>query len=222
MGKTDLHHAAVLVVGLGRFGSSIASQLTTLGHEVLAMDTNPKLVQKWSTKLDNVIEADATNPDVLAEIGASDFKLAVVGIGTSIESSVLAVANLNDAGVHQVWAKALSDAHGRILQRIGAHQVVYPERHAGRRVARLLNGRLLDFMEFDDGYAIVKMRPPRETHGFRLSESDVRSKYGVTVVGLKSPGLDFVHASPETKIHSQDILIVSGHIEHIERFAMRP
>lgn len=222
MGNQTLHDLPVLVIGLGRFGSGIANALTGLGHDVLAMDTNPRLVQQWSGKLTHVVEADGTNPAVIDEVGGRDFPIAVVGIGTSIEASVLATANLADIGTSQIWAKAISGAHGRILERIGAHHVVYPEADAGRRVAQLVNGRLLDYMEFGDGFAIVKMMPPRETQGFTLAESKVREKYGVTVVGLKRPGEEFTYADSQTRVHAQDLLIVSGHHEHIERFAARP
>lgn len=222
MAKAALHDLPALVIGLGRFGSGIASALSGLGHEVLAMDTNPRIVQTWSGKLTHVVEADGTSPAVLDEVGAKDFPIAVVGIGTSVEASVLATANLADIGTSQIWAKAISSSHGRILERIGAHHVVYPEADAGRRVAHLVNGRLLDYMEFGDGFAIVKMMPPKECQGFTLAESRVREKYGVTVVGLKRLGQDFTYARPETRLHARDLLIVSGHHEHIERFAARP
>ena len=222
MGDNRLHDDAVLVVGLGRFGAAIADALGRMGHEVLAVERNPKIVQEWSGRLTHVVEADATNPEALQQLGVKDFGIAVVGVGTSIEASVLATANLVDLGVKQIWAKAITAAHGRILERIGAHHVVYPEADAGERVAHLVSGKLLDYIEFDDGFAIVKMRPPRETQGFTLGESGIRQKYGVTVVGVKSPGQDFTYARPETKVSSHDLLIVSGHSQLIEKFAARP
>ncbi|MGP9693991.1 potassium channel family protein [Brachybacterium sp. AOP25-B2-12] len=214
--------SGVLVVGLGRFGASIALTLQELGTEVLAMDTRPELVQEFSGHLTHVVQADATNLDALQQVGAADFGVAVVGVGTSIEASVLITANLVDLDRPVIWAKAISQAHGKILERIGAHHVVFPEKDAGQRVAHLVNGRLIDYIEFDDGFAIVKMRPPRETVGFTLAESDIRSKYGVTIVGVKSPGRDFTYATPETMVTRHDLLIVSGHTELIERFANRP
>jgi len=217
-----LHEDAALVVGLGRFGSAIADALNRLGHEVLAVERNPDLVQEWSGRLTHVVEADATSIDALRQLGVEDFPIAVVGIGTSIEASVLATANLVDLDVKQIWAKAITPSHGRILERIGAHHVVYPEADAGERVAHLVSGKLLDYIEFDDGFAIVKMRPPKETQGFTLAESNVRRKYGVTIVGVKSPGQDFTYALPDTMVTAHDTLIVSGHTELIERFAARP
>ncbi|MGP9681944.1 MULTISPECIES: potassium channel family protein [unclassified Brachybacterium] len=212
----------VLVIGLGRFGASIALTLEKLGTQVLAIDTNEELVQKYSGQLTHVVRADATQPEVLDQVGAGDFSLAVVGVGTSIEASVLIAANLVDFGKPVIWAKAISAAHGRILQRIGCHHVVYPEADAGKRVAHLVNGRLMDFIEFDDGFAIVKMRPPREVQGKTLAESDIRAKFGVTVVGVKSPGKDFTYAVPETMVAAHDLVIVSGHTHLIEKFSNRP
>lgn len=216
------HGDAVLVIGLGRFGSSIAEALDRLGHEVLAIDRNGSLVQDWSGRLTHVVEADSTNEESLRQVGAADFSVAVVGIGTSVEASVLTTANLVDLGIPHVWAKALSPAHGKILERIGATNVVYPERDAGERVAHLVSGKLLDYIEFEDGFAIVKMRPPRETRGFTLAEAQIRAKYGVTVVGVKSPGKDFTHAVPSTKVSAHDVIVVSGETALLERFAARP
>lgn len=222
MAKNSSHSAPVLVVGLGRFGAATALQLIQQGREVLGVERDPALVQKMAGQLTHVVEAEATDMDALRQIGAAEFSSAVVGVGTSIESSVLITANLVDLGIDRIWAKAISPAHGKILSRIGAHHVIFPEADAGRRTAHLVSGRLLDYIEFDDDFAIVKMYPPRETQGFTLGESDIRSKYGVTVVGVKSPGEDFTYARPDTVVSSRDLLIVSGHVDLIERFAARP
>lgn len=212
----------VLVIGLGRFGLAVAEQLTRQGKEVLAVERDPAIVQRWSGKLTYVVEANATDIEALRQLGAQEFDTAVVGVGTSIESSVLIAVNLVDLGVKDIWVKAITPAHGKILRRIGANHIIYPEHDAGVRAAHLVGGRMLDFIEFDDDFAIVKMHPPKETQGFTLAESHVRSKYGVTIVGVKSPGEDFTYAQPETKVSSRDVLIVSGHVDLLERFAARP
>lgn len=216
------HDDGVLVCGLGRFGTATAQTLARLGHEVLAVDRDPRLVQEWSGRLTHVVEADSTSLEALEQLGVKDLGIAVVAIGTSIEASVLTCANLVDLRVPQIWAKALTQSHGRILERIGVHHVTYPEHDAGARVAHLVTGRLMDYIEFDDGFAIVKMRPPQETQGYTLAESKIRQMYGVTVVGVKRPGKDFTYAVPETRISQHDLLIVSGHAQLIERFAARP
>jgi trk system potassium uptake protein len=213
------HDAPVLVIGLGRFGAGAAGQLARLGREVLAIAENPGLVQKWSERITHAVEADARSIDSLRQIGAGDFDIAVVAVGSSIESSVLITANLVDLKIPQIWAKAINKSHGKILARIGANHVIYPEAEAGERVAHLVSGRMLDFIEFDDDFAIVKMYPPKSIREIPLSESQVRRKFGVTVVGVKPVGSDFTYATPDTVISSHDLIIVSGSSRSIEKFS---
>ena len=145
----------------------------------------------------------------------------MVAIGTGIEASLLSTGVLVDLGVREIWAKAITTAHGRLLERIGAGHVVYPERDTGQRVAHLLSGRLMDYIEFDDGYAIVKMRAPEMAWDKTLAESALRSRFGVTVVGVKRPGEGFTHALPETRVRSGDVFVVSGAADAIEKFAVQ-
>lgn len=212
---------ATLVMGMGRFGGSLAVTLDKLGREVLAVDTDPRKVEKW-TGVIPVVEADPTNAVALQQLGAADFPVAVVGVGSSIEASVLITANLVDLGTPDIWAKAISTEHGKILKRIGAHHVVYPEADAGQRVAHMVSGRMMDFIEMEDGFAIVKMRPPRELHGTTVGEVQIRKKYGINVLGVKSHGKPFEYATGDTEIHADDVLIVSGDTPLLDRFAMRP
>ncbi|SFV19988.1 potassium channel family protein, partial [Micrococcus terreus] len=158
-------HAPVLVIGLGRFGSAVAEQLVDQGREVMAIERDPALVQRFAGTLTHVVEADATNVEALRQLGAQEFSTAVVGVGTSIESSVLITVNLVDLGIGHIWVKAITPAHGKILRRIGANHIIFPEHDAGVRAAHLVGGRMLDFIEFDDDFAIVKMYPPTETVG---------------------------------------------------------
>ena len=213
------HNAPVLVIGLGRFGAATAGQLDRLDREVLAVDEDAGLVQKWSERVTHAVQADARQIDALRQIGAQDFSIAVVAVGSSIEASVLITANLVDLKVPQIWAKAISQSHGKILSRIGANHVIYPEAEAGERVAHLVSGRMIDFIEFDDDFALVKMYPPKPIRGVALGDSHVRTKYGITVVGVKSPGKDFTYATAETVISNHDLIIVSGNSTDIEKFA---
>ena len=213
------HNAPVLVIGLGRFGAAVAGQLQRLDREVLAVDPDLGLVQKWSERITHAVQADARSIDALRQIGAADFQIAVVAVGSYIEASVLITANLVDLKIPQIWAKANSQSHGKILSRIGANHVIYPEAEAGERVAHLVSGRMIDFIEFDDDFAIVKMYPPKPIRGMTLGQSAVRSKYGVTIVGVKSPGKDFTYATAETVVSNHDLVIVSGAPADIERFA---
>ena len=211
----------VLVIGLGRFGSALADTLDLMDVEVLAVERDPDLVERWSARLP-VVEADATDPRALDQIGAKEFGAAVVGVGTSLEASVLITGNLVDIGIKEIWAKAVSTEHQRILERIGAHHVVLPEADAGGRVAHSVGGRMLDYIEVEDGFTIVKMRPPKETHDFTLRELDLRNKYGIQVIGVKTPGEDFEYAGRDTTIRPDDLLVVAGDGELLERFAQRP
>ena len=222
MAKNRLYEDDVLVVGLGRFGGAAALELHRLGHKVVAIEKDPHLAESFSGQVYRVILGDSCEPAAIEACRASNYKLAVIGIGSSIEASVLTAGNLIDAGISSIWAQAVSPEHARILERIGVHHVVRPQAEAGRRVAHLVNGKLQDYIAFDDGYAIVKMAPPRETIGFTLAQSQIRSKYGVTVVGVKAPGEDFTHAVPATKVTAQHTLIVSGPSELIEGLASRP
>lgn len=217
--KTFSDGDSIAVIGLGRFGGQVAASLERLGHEVLAIDRNAALVQHWSDKLTHVVEADSTDEEALRQLGLAEFPRAVVGIGTGIEASVLTAISLVDLGVKEIWAKALTAKHGKILTRIGAHHVVYPEAAMGERVAHLVTGKMIDFIEFDDGYAIVKTRAPAEAVGHTLAESALRAKYGVTVVGIKRSGSDFTYARPDTTVAAGDLLIVSGETTKVERFA---
>lgn len=213
------HDAPVLVIGLGRFGAATAGQLQRLGREVLAVDEDPLLVQKWADRVTHAVQADARSLDALRQIGADEFNIAVVAAGSSIESSVLITANLVDLKVPQIWSKAISQSHGKILARIGANHVIYPEAEAGERVAHLLSGRMIDFIEFDDDFVLVKMYPPKPIRGLSLTDSKVRSKYNITVVGVKSPGKPFTYATEQTVVSNHDLIIVSGTESDIDRFA---
>ena len=219
MGNPVPHDAPVLVIGLGRFGAATAGQLQRQGREVLVVDTDERLVQKWADRVTHAVQADARNIDALRQIGAQEFSVAVVAVGTSLEASVLVTANLADLKIPQIWAKAMSATHGKILARIGAHHVIYPEAEAGERTAHLLTGRMLDFIQFDDDFVLAKLYPPKPIRGVPLKDSGVRTKYRVTVVGVKSPGRPFTYATADTVISNHDLIIVSGASDDVEKFS---
>lgn len=217
----DRKSDSVVVVGLGRFGAGVAHSLSELGHDVLAIDSSAEVVQAQTGKLSHVVQADTTDIETLKQLGAGDFRHAVVGIGQNLEASVLTILNMSQMGIKDIWAKANSRQHGRIAERVGAHHVVFPEFEMGERVAHLVTGKMIDFIEFEDGFAIAKTRTPREAQGKTLSESAVRSKHGVTVVGIKRRHQDFIYAQADTMVEPGDFLIVAGPTSAIERFAAR-
>lgn len=214
----DIPRHTVLVIGLGVFGSSVAETLMSLGHEVLGVDEDPEVVAQMADRLTSVVEADGSSEDAMRQLGIRDFTRGLVAVG-DLEASVLAAANLVELGVQHVWAKALSDRHARILERIGVHNVVSPEREQGMRVGHLIGGTMLDFIEVDHGWALVKVLPLPESVGKTLGESHLRELYGITVVGTKRPGKPFQYAQRETLIQPDDALIIAGETRVCEQFS---
>ncbi|SCG35585.1 potassium channel family protein [Micromonospora halophytica] len=215
--RTD--HSGIVIIGLGRFGCHLAGSLTQLGHEVLAVDRSPDRVQRWSAQLDRVVQADGTEEAALRQLGVTDFDRVVVAIGASVEASVLSVLALAELGVPQIWARATSEKHAKILASVGAHHVVFPEAETGERVAHLIVSRMLDFIEFGDDFAIAKVPVPSSLIGRPLRDLVPTERYGVMVVGAKLPGERFRYAGPETVLMPESVLIVEGTIDQVQRFA---
>jgi trk system potassium uptake protein len=209
----------VLVMGLGRFGSTLAETLMDLGHQVLGVDSDPRIVQGLANRLTHVVEADSTDIEVMRQLGAGEFGRAVVGIGTDLEASVLTTSVLVDLEVPDIWAKAITVPHGRILERVGAHHVVFPEHDMGRRTAHLVTGRMIEFVQLDEGFALVELKPPKQIVGRTLGDAQVRSRYGITVVCIKPEGGTFTYATPDTVPGPNDILVVAGETSRLEELA---
>jgi trk system potassium uptake protein TrkA len=209
----------VVVIGLGRFGGSLARELAAHGSQVLGIDSRPAIVQRYADDLTHTAVADTTDETALRQLGVPDFQRAVVAIGTELEASILTTALLVDFAIPHIWAKAISRQHGRILERVGAHHVVLPEHEMGERVAHLVTGRMLDYIEFEDDYAMVKTAAPTEAVGIPLGQSRLRTHHGVTVVAIKRPGHDFTYATADTVVRDGDILIVAGRTNQVETFA---
>jgi len=212
------HHGEIIVIGLGRFGSSLAHTLIEMGFEVLGVDADVQRVQDHADALTHVVQADSTSERALRQIGAADAVTVVVSIGTDIEASVLTTAALVDLGVKNVWAKAITEAHGRILQRVGAHHVVFPEADMGTRIAHLLTGHMLEYLALDDNFVIAELIAPQELVGVPLGQSGVRAKYKVTVVCVKPVGGQFTYADHATVLAESDLIVIAGHRADVERF----
>jgi trk system potassium uptake protein TrkA len=210
---------SVVVVGLGRFGSSLALELLRRDVRLLAIDSSAKLVQSLSGRIPRIVVADATDPEALEQLDVAEFRRAVVAIGTDQEASILTTANLADMQISDIWAKAISRHHGRILERVGAHHVVLPEHDMGERVAHLVSGEMLDYIEIEPGYVMAKTRPPRDIVGIPLGNTNIRSKYGVTIVAVKPQHASFTYADRETVLQFGDIIMVAGPEDKVERFS---
>ena len=207
------------MVGLGRFGGAVAAELVRLGFEVLGIDSEGARIQHYGDLVTHVVQADATNEVALRQLGVADFRYAVVGIGTDVEASILATAALCDIGVPNIWAKAVTRSHGRILERVGAHHVIFPEHDMGHRVAHLVGGRIIDWFQLDDDFALVETTVPDELAGQSLGEIALRARYGVTVVCLKPEGQSFTYATAETVLEKGAVLVVAGPTSRAEAFA---
>lgn len=215
------HEGEIVVIGLGRFGSALANTLVEMGYEVLGVDFNEEIVQEHAGSLTHVVQADTTSERALRQIGAADAVTAVVCIGTDIESSVLTTTALVDLGVRNVWAKAITTAHGRILRRVGAHRVVFPEAEMGSRVAHLVTGQALEYLPLDENFVIAEMTAPRELVGVALGDSNLRARYKVTVVCVKPQGGQFSYADRETVLDHSDLIVIAGHRADVDRFTER-
>jgi len=215
------HEGEIIVIGLGRFGSSLAGTLVDLGYEVLGVDQSADRVQEHAGRLTHVVEADTTSVRALRQIGAADAVTAVVCIGTGVEASILTTTALVDLGVKNIWAKAITEPHGRILQRVGAHHVVFPEAEMGSRVAHLVTGQMLEFLALDEDFVIAELVAPPALIGVPLGESNLRAKYKVTVVCVKPSGGQFTYADRETVLSHSDLIVIAGHRADVERFTAR-
>jgi trk system potassium uptake protein TrkA len=189
------------------------------GREVLGVDSSAERVQHLAERLTHAIQIDTTDEEAMRQIGAPDFEQAIVAIGTDIESSALTTSLLVDFGVNEIWAKAISRDHGRILERIGAHHVVYPEADMGERVAHLVSGAMLDYIQFDDGFALAKLEMKESLGTGALGDLQLRKRYGITVVGVRAPGRTFTYADRDTVLEPGSLIAVAGRIEDVDRFA---
>ena len=216
--KRSFHAVNVAVIGLGRFGSSLALELVRCGHQVLGIDNDDKIVQSLAGELTHVVTANTTDEDTLKELGLADLDCAVVAIGADLEASILTTSLLLQIGVKQLWVKANSTAHGRILEQIGAHHVIFPEYEMGRRVAHMVTGESLDYVQIDEDFVMVKSICPESFDGQTLAELKIRSNYEVTVVAVNSGDGVYAPAFPETKLSAGDLLVVAGRKQPLDEF----
>ena len=215
----DSKHASnVVVIGLGRFGGALALELEQLGRDVLGIDFAEERVQQFASQLTHVVKADPTNEEALRDLGVADFDAAVVAISSSIETSILTASILIQLGVKQVWAKANSPSHGRILEQIGVHHVVYPDADMGKRIAHQVGGDQLDYVEIDEGFVLAKTRARSEFDGKSLEELGFRRQHGVIVIATSAADNNYQAATPQTVISEGDYLIVAGPKDRIEKF----
>ncbi|MDA8927477.1 TrkA family potassium uptake protein [Aquiluna sp.] len=216
--KRRVLHTNVIVIGMGRFGSSLALELMRTGHEVLGVDTDERLVQQMAQELTHTVKANTTEEAVLQELGIQEFDAAVVAIGADIEASILTTSLLLQLGVPNVWAKANSKSHGQILKQLGVQHVIFPEYEMGKRVAHMVSGESLDYVPIDNDFVMVKAQVPESFSEKTLAELKIRSNYKVTVVAVNKGDGEYEPAFPETVLQSGDQIVVAGKVEPLDKF----
>jgi trk system potassium uptake protein len=212
------HNEEILVIGLGRFGGNLALELTSLGHSVLGVDASDAAVAQLSPYLAKTVVADCTRRDALEQLGADQFNHVVVGVG-DVEASILTVTELKTLNVKDIWAKAVTDTHHRILKALEVTHIVQPEQEMGRRIAHQVTGKMVDYIELEEGFALVESLVPESLHGATLAEAQVRARYDVTVVCIKPPGQPFTYVGPDTVLEKGAIVLVAGDTSSVEAFA---
>ncbi len=208
-----------LVIGAGHFGSSVASTLCELGHDVTVVDTNAAMVQHMSKLVTRVIQADATGEAFLGSLGIKDFDVIVVGIGQEIQSSIMICILLIEMGARYVVAKARTELHGKALSKIGVNRVVFPERDMGQKLAHSLSTfNIVDLIELSSNSSVVEVAAPAEMIGRSLQELNLRARFGINVIALRNKeGKTNISPGAEDKINEDDLIVAVGDIKALKK-----
>lgn len=207
-----------VIIGLGQFGMNVAKTLSNSGATVMVVDKNEQCLEQIADQVTHTICADATNPEAMRQLGIRNYDGAIVGIGHELETSVLITIQLKEMGVPFVMAKAATDLEGRILHKVGADKVIFPDREMGIRVGnQIMNGNYFEALELSEQYSIVDVDVPAPWRGKTLRGLNIRSKYGVNVIGIR--GLEEININPEAdyELKEDDVLIVLGHNSDLQR-----
>ncbi len=207
-----------VILGAGRFGSSVAIKLMDFGQEVMVVDSNEDTIQNLADKVTYAVQADVTDENAIRSLGIRNFDTAVVTIGSNIQASILATLMVKELGIKTIVAKAQTEMHAKVLYKIGADRVVFPEREMGIRVAKnLTSSNVMDFIELAPEYSIVEIAPLSEWIGKSIIELDLRGKHGFNVMAIrKGPDIN-ISVMPTNVIESGDVLIVIGHNEDLKK-----
>lgn len=207
------------VIGMGRFGSSVAKNLTGLGFEVLALDHSEERIQEISTVVTHSVQVDCTDEEALKALGIRNFDVVVVAIGENIQASILATLLLKDIGIPTIVVKAANDLHGKVLRKIGADKIIYPERDMGQRVAHhLISPNILDYIELSSEHSILEMKANDRMIGKNLRDLDLRAKFQCNVIAVKRQEQLIIPPPVEAPIQPGEILIVLGNNKDLKRF----
>lgn len=208
-----------IIIGIGKFGESIATNLYKMGHDVLAVDIDEERVQYIANKVTHAVQADATEEGTLEALGVKHFDGAVVTIGESVQASILITLLCKELGIRHVLAKAQNELHAKVLYKIGADRVVFPERDMGLRVAHsLVSTSFLDYIELTPDYSIVELKAAKDWQGKSLKDLNIRAKYGINIMAIKQDDKVVVSPAADDTIQRDDVLVVIGKAEDIYRF----
>ena len=208
----------VAVLGLGRFGSAVARELTRLGHDVLAIDRDEKTVQSIADEVTHAVQADVADPEALEALGLADFDTAIVAASSTLEASIMATVLLRRLGVRRIIAKAAHELHGSILEQVGAMRVVYPERETGFRVAHSFHASgVQDYLDVAPGYGIARVNVSASWVGKSIGELNFRRTCNLTVIAVTREGQVILHPTSSETLRVGDLLIVAGLDEDLER-----
>ena len=209
---------SAIILGLGRFGERVATKLFEDGLEVMAVDKNYDLVQNISDKVTSTVQCDISNDKALEELGMGNFDVAVIATGESLEASMAATLFAKDHNVKKIIAKATSKNHARILKKIGADQIIFPEIDMGEKLARSIAGsNLLQFFHFSDDYSMLELKAFEDIVGKTLAEIDFRKKYRMMVIAYKRDGEMTINPEATWEIEKNDTLVLLGDSEHAEK-----
>lgn len=207
------------VIGLGRFGGNLCKEFYKLGIDVLAIDQNDSLVSEYIEFSTHAVQADTTDESAIRKLGLRNFDYVIVAIGENIQASILTTLLLKEIGVARVWVKAQNDYHQKVLEKIGADRIIHPERDIAKRIAHhIVSEKIIDFIELSDEYSIVEIIASEKVDQKTLLELDIRAKYGCTIVAIKRGHDISVSPAANILIRKDDILVVAGHNNDIERF----
>lgn len=203
-----------VVIGLGRFGSSIATTLYSLGNDVLVIDKNEDLVEDIADKVTHAVQADATDENTLKSLGIRNFDVAIISIGGDIQSSVMATLIVKELGVKYIIAKGNGELHAKVLYKIGADRVVLPEKDMGVRVSHnMVSSNILDYIELSSDYSIIEIKALKEWEGKNLKDLNLRKKYGINVIAIKNKGKVNLNPAADDKINKENVIVAIGSTE---------
>ncbi|BDH60982.1 ktr system potassium uptake protein C [Lysinibacillus sp. PLM2] len=211
-----------VVIGLGRFGGSIVSELVRLGADVMAIDSHSERVDEYAKIATQAIIADSTDEEVIKSLGIRNFEHVIVAIGENIQASILTTLILKELGVKQVTVKAQNDYHAKVLKRIGADHIIHPERDMAIRIANnIMSNNVLDYLELSDEHSIMEIKASERIAGFSIKDLDIRANYGINIVGIKRDETILISPNAEEKILLGDVLLVIGADVDINRFVKK-